>query len=193
MICPFCGKENTDSVERCFYCAHKLEKNYSEEEIENNSAAHTRYSKKDVIEWIIATILFLVAIGVFIHYMINDPWGNMLNIIGVGILGAIGLLAAILSIGFEGSFPVPIKLLFGCSAILLLAVEFPIFTPFLIFLYVVCIYFLYISYDGRLSGVALGSVAIICLPFWGVILILLIDMFFSGAAGGSSSSQKNKK
>ena len=241
MICPLCGKENTNVAEKCVHCGYELDKAFTrrviepnmtilrsiqkeneqieadtepqifddydakycrvydiamdsvEEEIEEKSADYAGQVRRDVIECTIAAALFGAAIYVFIHYMVNDPRGDMFNITGMGILGAIGAIAAILSIGFEGSFPVPIKVIFGCSAILVFAIEFPIFTPILLLLYGVCIYYLLIGYGGRLPGVVLGTVAVICLPFWGVILLALIEMMFGGGSRRSNSSRKNKK
>ena len=71
--------------------------------------------------------------------------------------------------------------------------EFPILTPILLILYGICIYSLLIGYGGRLPGVVLGTVAIMCLPFWGIILLILIEMLLCGSSGGSRNSQKNKK
>lgn len=162
------------------------------EEFENRGN-YTEKAKGNLKEFILAAILMGAAIAVFIHFIVNDPYGNPFDITGMGIIGGIGLLAAILCMGIEGSFPVSIKGLLACSVFLVLAMEFPITTPILLFMYVVCIYSLAVSYGGRLSGVALGTVAIICLPFWGVILLIMIEMLFGGGSRRSGNSRKDRK
>lgn len=154
---------------------------------------YTEKSKANLKEYILALFLLGSAIAVFVHFIMNDPYGNPFDITGMGILGGIGLIAAALCMAFEGGFPVSIKGLLACSVFLVLAMEFPITTPLLIFLYIVCIYSLAVSYGGRWSGVALGTVAILCLPFWGVVLFIFIGMLFGGGSRRSNSSRKNKK
>ena len=159
----------------------------------DSTSRYTEGSRINLMEYILAAFLFGAAIVVFIHFMVNDPYGNPFDITGMGIIGGIGLVASLLCMGFEGAFPVSIKGLLACSVFLVFAMEFPITTPILLFMYVVCIYSLIISYGGRMSGVVLGSVAIICLPFWGVILGVLIGMLLGGGTRRSNGSRKDKR
>lgn len=240
MICPLCGKENSNTAEKCMHCGYESEKAFSrrvidankavlrsvKEEVEKEKAAdespidssiiekcskvynippdpieemeitnvdYTEQSKRNLTEYLLAAGLFGTALAVFIHFIVNDPWGNPFNITGMGIIGGIGLIAAILAMAFEGGFPISIKGLLACSALLVFAMEFPITTPLLLFVYAVCIYSLIIAYGGRMAGVALGTVAIICLPFWGVILLILIEMMLGGGSRRSNNSRKDKK
>ena len=163
------------------------------EAFEEKAVSYANQRKGNLIEYIIAALLLGIAVAVFIHFNVNDEYGNLLNFTGMGIIGGIGLVAAVLSMIFVGGFPVSAKGLLACSVFLVFALEFPITTPLVLFMYVVCIYSLAVSYGGRMSGVALGTVAIICLPFWGVVLFVLIGMMFGGGSRKSNGSRKNKK
>ena len=163
-----------------------------EMELEERLAVCEGQARQDGVEYSIAAVLFGIGVFVFVHFIVNDPHGNPFSFPGMGILGAIGLIAAILSIKFEGSFPVTIKELLACGVFLLVALEFPITTPILLFIYGFCVYSLLMTYNGRMGGVALGTVAIIFLPFWGAVILILIEMLFMGASSGSKNSKKEE-
>ncbi len=137
-----------------------------------------------------AAILFIAAVIVFICFIVNDPYDNPFNFTGMGIIGGIGIISAITCFAFEGCFMVPLKGLLVCSVMLVLAMEIPMTTPLLVISYVFCIYLMSVSYGGRIAPTVLGSIAVICLPFWGVILIIFVKILFNGFTRRSNSSRK---
>ena len=155
-----------------------------EQTIEDDICQIEKRAKNDAIVCIISIFLLLAGIFVFYVFILNSPDGNPFNITGMGILGAIGFGATLMCLGYEGIIP-GFKLVFlASSAVLIFVLEMPI----LLIVDAIQIFcFIGIS-GGRLPAILLGTIAIIFLPFWGVIILIIIELIFNSVSGRNRKS-----
>ena len=147
--------------------------------------------KNDIIEIVIALILFGIAALAYLYFKKHDQYFNPFDLKLMVIIAIVGIVASLLCTSYEGAFPGTLGGTILRATVLTIALDIPnvITIAVLIITYAFSIYYLYELYSGRIAGVILGTVAIICFPYVGIIVLLFIEMIM----GGGSRRTNNKK
>lgn len=145
-----------------------------------------KYSKDEKAEFLLSAILAVVAIGVLIHECMTTPlekWTT--DFVFLAIMGVIGLIAGILYMVFEKSFPGSIPGTIIRTIVLILLLEYHNYftVPLFVIVIGVSIYFFLMYCFGGASARFLGIISLMLLPFGGVVVAIMISLFLNGTSG----------
>ena len=142
-------------------------------------------------EAIISAILYVIVIGIIMYGLIVHGSLKALFEIECQIaLGIVGVIAFISCGVFEGILPGTLKGTILRTFFLLMAWEIPniVTIPLYLIVIIISIYNLYLKFYGRRQGFLLGLISILCLPFLGIFIAVIVGLFLR-----ELSASKKKK
>ena len=182
-------QDNSYNSEKDKY--HELKSDEVKDEISEIIEKHDLQMEKDKKELLIAILLGGIAVATLLCFMIDSHF-NPFDLRLMAIIAVIGLIASLLCTSYEGEFPGTLAGTIVRALVLTIALDVPnvITIALLIITYIISIYYLIYIYNGRISGIILGTVGIICFPYLGIIVLVFMEMILGGYRKSNNKTHK---